>query len=55
MSAQYGSAKGIPFAHGGRFDSGHFSGQIQSPGIQMPENNDSAVIVSGIFDHLADK
>jgi hypothetical protein len=53
MPSQNVTAERIAFAHGGRHYPGHFSRQIKATGVQMPENNDKAVIVSGILDHLA--
>jgi hypothetical protein len=48
MPAQYASAKGVHFAHGDCPYASRFCGQIQPADVQLPENRDSAVIVSGI-------
>jgi hypothetical protein len=52
MPAQDAPAKGVLFAHGDCPYTRRFRGQINAADVQMPENNDKAVIVSGILRHL---
>jgi hypothetical protein len=48
MPAQNAPAKSVLFAHGDCPYTRRFRCQIQTADVQMPENNDKAVIFSGI-------
>jgi hypothetical protein len=48
MLPQDAPAKSVLFAHGDYPHARRFRRQIQTADVQMPENNDSAVIGSGI-------
>jgi hypothetical protein len=48
MPSQHAPAKGVPFAHRGGTYARRIGGDIHAADVQMPENKDKAVIVSGI-------